>query len=183
VIPEADGGWQTLAPSRIPFREGEPVPHELSKSEIHGLIEDFAAGARRALQAGFDVVELHGAHGYLMHEFLSPLSNARTDEYGGSLSNRMRFALEVTEAVRGRMAGAPAALLPHSRPPDWVPGGWTDDESVALVPRTSASWRRSGGLLVRAGNAAHGEDSTGAGLSGARSPKKFESRRVCRQGP
>ncbi len=132
VIPESEGGWQTLAPSAIPFREGEPVPHELSKSEIHGLVEDFAAAARRALEAGFDVIEIHGAHGYLLHEFLSPLSNVRTDEYGGPLSNRLRLALEVTEAVRG-VWPARLPLFFRISATDWVPGGWTDDDSVALV--------------------------------------------------
>src|SRR4051794_32914802 len=124
VIPEAEGGWQTVAPSPISFREGEPVPHELSKSEIRGLVDDFAAGARRALEAGFDVVELHGAHGYLLHEFLSPLSNVRADEYGGSLENRMRFSLEVTEAVRG-IWPARLPLFFRISATDWVPGGWT----------------------------------------------------------
>jgi 2,4-dienoyl-CoA reductase-like NADH-dependent reductase (Old Yellow Enzyme family) len=104
----------------------------LTKSEIHGLIGDFAAAARRALEAGFDVVEIHGAHGYLIHEFLSPLSNVRTDEYGGSLANRMRFSLEVTEAVRGAWP-ARLPLFFRISATDWVPGGWTDDDSVALV--------------------------------------------------
>ena len=132
VLPEAEGGWQTVAPSAIPFREGEPAPHELSKSEIHGLIEKFRDAARRALEAGFDVVEIHGAHGYLLHEFLSPLSNARSDAYGGSLENRMRFALEVTEAVRG-IWPARLPLFFRISATDWTPGGWTVEDSVALA--------------------------------------------------
>ena len=132
VIPEADGGWQTVAPSAIPFREGEPAPHALSKGEIHALVDSFRDGARRALEAGFDVVEIHGAHGYLLHEFLSPLSNARSDEYGGSLENRMRCALEVTEAVRG-VWPARLPLFFRISASDWVPGGWTADDSVALA--------------------------------------------------
>ncbi len=85
AIPVSEGGWQTVAPSAVAFRPGDVTPHELSKSEIHAITGAFVAGARRALRAGFHLVELHGAHGYLMHEFLSPLSNRRADEYGGSL--------------------------------------------------------------------------------------------------
>ncbi len=133
-LPEDSGGWETVAPSAVPFRPGDPAPHALSKAEIHGLIDNFTDAARRALAAGFDIVEIHGAHGYLIHEFLSPLSNLRTDEYGGELANRLRFALEVTEAVR---AAWPAHLPLFFRisATDWVPGGWTDDDSVALAGR------------------------------------------------
>jgi 2,4-dienoyl-CoA reductase-like NADH-dependent reductase (Old Yellow Enzyme family) len=132
LLPEAEGGWQCVAPSAVPFRAGDPAPQALSKAEIHALIESFRDAAERALRAGFDVVEIHGAHGYLIHEFLSPLSNRRTDEYGGTLDNRLRFALEVTEAVR---AVWPARLPLFFRisATDWVPGGWTADDSVALV--------------------------------------------------
>jgi 2,4-dienoyl-CoA reductase-like NADH-dependent reductase (Old Yellow Enzyme family) len=133
-LPEASGGWQTVAPSAVPFRPGDPPPHGLSKAEIHALVDSFAHAARRALSAGFDIVEIHGAHGYLIHEFLSPLSNLRTDEYGGELVNRLRFALEVTGAVR---AAWPTHLPLFFRisATDWVPGGWTADESVALAGR------------------------------------------------
>lgn len=92
--------WTSVAPSAIPFKEGWPAPHELSIAEIVATIEAFRQAARRALKAGFDFVEIHGAHGYLINQFFSPLSNKRTDGYGGSRENRMRFALEVTEAVR-----------------------------------------------------------------------------------
>ncbi|MFD0886940.1 hypothetical protein ACFQ08_20535 [Streptosporangium algeriense] len=96
----AGGGWQPLAPSPIPFAEGHPVPRELTQEEIRHVIDDFAQAARRALRAGFQVVEVHGAHGYLIGEFLSPHSNHRTDAYGGPFENRIRLALEVAEAVR-----------------------------------------------------------------------------------
>ena len=95
-----EGGWLPVAPSPIPFRPEDAAPHELSKDEIHAIVEAFAEGARRALRAGFQLVEIHAAHGYLAHEFLSPLSNQRQDEYGGSFENRIRFTMEVTEAVR-----------------------------------------------------------------------------------
>ena len=131
-VPESEGGWQSVAPSAIPFREGEPVPHELSKIEIARLADDFRDAAQRALASGFDVVELHGAHGYLIHEFLSPMSNRRTDEYGGELRNRLRFALEVTEAVRG-VWPARLPLFFRISATDWVDGCWTPDDSVALV--------------------------------------------------
>lgn len=131
VIPAGEGGWQTVAPSPVPFRPDDPIPHEVTKAEIQSLIEDFAKAARRALTAGFQLVELHAAHGYLAHEFLSPLSNHRTDEYGGSRQNRMRFALEMTEAVR--------VVWPQDLPlfvrisaTDWVEGGWDIEDSVEL---------------------------------------------------
>ena len=137
LLAEADGGWQCVAPSAVPFRGEDPAPHELSKEEIHGLVESFGAAAERALRAGFDVVEIHGAHGYLIHQFLSPLSNRRTDEYGGTLDNRLRFALEVTEAVRGAWP-ARLPLFFRISATDWVPGGWTADDSVELARRLQA---------------------------------------------
>jgi 2,4-dienoyl-CoA reductase-like NADH-dependent reductase (Old Yellow Enzyme family) len=133
-IPESEGGWQPVAPSAVPFRDGEPAPHALSKAEIQTVINAFRDAAERALRAGFDVVEIHGAHGYLIHEFLSPLSNRRTDEYGGTLDNRLRFALEVTEAVRG-VWPARLPLFFRISATDWVPGGWTADDSVELARR------------------------------------------------
>lgn len=95
-----EGGWQTVAPSPVPFRGGDLIPRELTVNDINEIINDFVKAARRCLDAGFQVLELHMAHGYLMHEFLSPLSNHRNDSYGGSLENRMRFPLEVAQAVR-----------------------------------------------------------------------------------
>ncbi len=131
-IPESKGGWATVAPSPIPFRDTDTPPLELTKPEIAGIVTKFADAAKRALTAGFQVIELHGAHGYLMNEFLSPLSNHRSDEYGGNLENRMRFVLEVVEAVR--------KVWPHSLPlflrisaTDWAEGGWTVADSVALA--------------------------------------------------
>lgn len=128
----SEGGWQTVAPSPIPFRPADPVPAELSKPQIHALVDAFAGAARRALRAGFQLVELHAAHGYLIHQFLSPLSNARTDEYGGSLANRARFALEVVEAARAAWPQELPLWLRISAT-DWVEGGWSIDDSVALA--------------------------------------------------
>src|ERR1019366_1129308 len=137
LLPEAEGGWPCVAPSAVPFRAEDPAPHALSKAEIHALVDSFRDAAARALQAGFDVAEIHGAHGYLIHEFLSPLSNRRTDEYGGTLDNRLRFALEVTEAVRGAWP-ARLPLFFRISATDWVPGGWTADDSVDLARRLLA---------------------------------------------
>ncbi|MFH8737366.1 NADH:flavin oxidoreductase/NADH oxidase [Streptomyces sp. NPDC017964] len=126
-------GWQPVAPSAVPFDDGHPVPHELTTDEIAGVVGQFADAARRALAAGFQVAEVHGAHGYLVGQFLSPHSNKRTDEYGGSFENRARFALEVVDAVR--------AVWPDDLPlffrisaTDWLEeGGWTADDTVRLA--------------------------------------------------
>ncbi len=137
VIPEAEGGWQAVAPSAAPFDAGDPAPAELSKTEIRGTVDSFVAAARRALRAGFEVAEIHAAHGYLAHEFLSPLSNQRTDEYGGAFENRIRFALEVTAAVRAVWPGG-LPLFVRISATDWAPGGWDIDESVELARRLRA---------------------------------------------
>ena len=134
TIPESAGGWPTVAPSAVPFQPEDPAPVELSHAGIHSIVDAFRTAARRALRAGFQVVEIHGAHGYLIHEFLSPLSNRRTDEYGGSFENRIRFALEVAEAVRGAWPLNLPLFLRISAT-DWVEGGWTPDESVELARR------------------------------------------------
>jgi 2,4-dienoyl-CoA reductase-like NADH-dependent reductase (Old Yellow Enzyme family) len=131
-VPESEGGWLPVAPSPLPFHPGDPAPHELSKEEIRSLGEDFTAAARRARRAGFELIEIHAAHGYLAHEFLSPLSNRRTDEYGGSFANRTRFVMEVTEAVRGDWPRELPLFLRISAT-DWAPGGWTVDDSVELA--------------------------------------------------
>jgi 2,4-dienoyl-CoA reductase-like NADH-dependent reductase (Old Yellow Enzyme family) len=124
----------------VPFNPGDPSPLELSKAEIRGIVDSFVAAARRALRAGFQVVEIHAAHGYLAHEFLSPLSNRRTDEYGGAFENRIRFAREVAEAVRAAWpAGLP--LFVRISATDWAPGGWDIDESVEL-----ARWLKAVGV-------------------------------------
>jgi 2,4-dienoyl-CoA reductase (NADPH2) len=108
------------------------VPHPLDEAGIRGVVEAFVAAARRAVRAGFDLVEIHCAHGYLLHEFLSPLSNRRTDRYGGNLENRMRFPLEVARAVRGAIPeGMP--LFVRISATDWAPGGWDVEQSVAFA--------------------------------------------------
>ncbi|MCC6137735.1 MAG: oxidoreductase, partial [Bdellovibrionaceae bacterium] len=99
-VPVASGGWEVVAPSAIPFSENYPKPREMNRDDMQKVIFDFVGAAKRSLTAGFEVIELHLAHGYLLHQFLSPLSNTRTDKFGGTLENRMRFPLEVTNAVR-----------------------------------------------------------------------------------
>jgi 2,4-dienoyl-CoA reductase-like NADH-dependent reductase (Old Yellow Enzyme family) len=136
AIPPESGGWQPVAPSSLPFHSADPSPAELCQSEIRAIVEAFAAGSRRALAAGFQLVEIHGAHGYLINEFLSPLSNRRTDDYGGPFENRIRFALEVVQAVRATWHSDLPLWLRISAT-DWVPGGWTPDESAELARRVS----------------------------------------------
>jgi 2,4-dienoyl-CoA reductase-like NADH-dependent reductase (Old Yellow Enzyme family) len=131
-IPEEDGGWQTVAPSAVPFRPTDPAPVALDRSEIGEIIGQFAAAARRALAAGFEVLEIHAAHGYLINEFLSPLSNHRTDEYGGSFENRIRFLVDVAEAIRGVWPER-FPLFVRISATDWKEGGWTVDDSVQLA--------------------------------------------------
>ncbi|MFF0744742.1 NADH:flavin oxidoreductase/NADH oxidase [Streptomyces sp. NPDC004111] len=158
VGPE-EHGWQPVAPSAVPFAEGHPVPDELSTARIAEVVEQFADAARRALDAGFEVAEIHGAHGYLIGQFLSPHSNRRTDAYGGSFENRTRFPLEVVDAVR--------AVWPEDKPlffrisaTDWLEGeaGWTAEETVRFAAALHA----------------HGVDlldvSTGGNASGVRIP-------------
>ncbi|MGH2448268.1 MAG: NADH:flavin oxidoreductase/NADH oxidase [Chloroflexota bacterium] len=126
------GGWPPVAPSAIPFDEGYPVPAALDASGIAKVIADFRAAARRACDAGFEVIELHAAHGYLFHQFLSPLSNARTDEYGGSLENRARLLRDVIAAVRETWP-TPMPLWVRLSATDWARGGWDIDECVQLA--------------------------------------------------
>jgi NADPH2 dehydrogenase len=127
-----DGAWQTMAPSAIPFGDGYPAPKPLSKPEIERIIQSFVAAAKRADRAGFDLIELHGAHGYLLHQFLSPLSNQRDDEFGGSRDNRMRFPLRVAEAVRAVWPKG-KALGARITGTDWLEDGWTPDDAVAFA--------------------------------------------------
>ena len=134
VIPPDAGGWQAIAPSPVPFHPGAPPPCELSAAEITSIVGAFRAAARRAREAGFQVVEIHAAHGYLVHQFLSPLSNRRTDEYGGGFDNRIRFAQEVIRAVRSEWPGNLPLFLRISCT-DWVEGGWDLDQSVELSRR------------------------------------------------
>jgi 2,4-dienoyl-CoA reductase-like NADH-dependent reductase (Old Yellow Enzyme family) len=131
-LPAAAGGWPVCGPSPIPFDESSPTPKPLAASDIEHVIEAWESAARRAIAAGFKVLEIHAAHGYLLHEFLSPLSNQRDDEYGGSLENRMRLVLQVTERVRRLMPdGMP--LFVRVSATDWVDGGWNVDDSVQLA--------------------------------------------------
>lgn len=134
IAPGQPNGWQVVAPSPVPFIEGAPVPRELTTAGIERVVEAFAAATRRALTAGFEVIEIHGAHGYLIHQFLSPLSNFRTDEYGGSFENRIRMVLKIVKAVRQEMGPALPLFLRISAT-DWVDGGWTIDDSVELARR------------------------------------------------
>ena len=126
-----EGGWTTVAPSPIAFGDGYAAPQELDATAIRRLVEAFAAAARRALAAGFQVVEIHAAHGYLLHQFLSPLSNRRTDAYGGSFDNRSRLVREVVTAVRAEWPESLPLLIRLSAT-DWVDGGWNADETVLL---------------------------------------------------
>src|SRR5437588_1191482 len=134
VFRDGPHSWQTVAPSPIPFREGEPVPHELTAAEIDEIVEQFVRSTELALDAGFHVVELHMAHGYLLHEFLSPLSNVRTDEYGGSLENRMRFPLRVAERVRQTWPDH-LPLFVRISASDWTEGGWNLPPSIEFAKR------------------------------------------------
>lgn len=131
ALSENENAWTTEAPSSIAYKPGEPAPHELTKEEILRTIDDFKKAAVRAAKAGFQLIELHGAHGYLMHEFLSPISNQRKDQYGGSFENRIRFAVEVTEAVR-EVWDESLPLFFRVSATDWVDGGWTVEESIEL---------------------------------------------------
>ncbi|MEU4806694.1 NADH:flavin oxidoreductase/NADH oxidase [Actinosynnema sp. NPDC023587] len=131
-VPDEDGGWTPVAPSAEAFVADYRVPAALDRAGIDQVVADFAAAARRAVAAGFEVVEVHAAHGYLLHQFLSPLSNKRTDGYGGSLENRTRLTREVTSAVRAAV-GEDVPVLVRLSATDWVEGGWTEEDSVVLA--------------------------------------------------
>ena len=131
-VPESEGGWQTVAPSPIRFSSSYPLPKELSQEEIAQIVQNFQVAAQRALLAGFQVIEIHAAHGYLLHQFLSPLSNHRTDEYGGSLQNRMRFLIEVTDAIR-EVLPLNFPLFVRVSATDWTEGGLTIEETVEVA--------------------------------------------------
>jgi 2,4-dienoyl-CoA reductase-like NADH-dependent reductase (Old Yellow Enzyme family) len=133
ALDEREGGWRPLyAPSAEAFSSKTPVPAAMTKGDIDRIIGDFARAATRALAAGFKIIELHGAHGYLLHEFLSPLSNKRTDEYGGSFEHRIRFALETVDAVR-RVWPDELPLLVRLSSTDWSAGGWDISQSAELA--------------------------------------------------
>jgi 2,4-dienoyl-CoA reductase-like NADH-dependent reductase (Old Yellow Enzyme family) len=129
-----EGRWEPLGPSPLAFSPTYAVPKELDEAGIAGVVSAFAAAAKRADKAGFDCVEIHAAHGYLLHEFLSPLANQRTDRYGGSFDNRIRLVLEVVDAVRVAWPDR-LPLFVRISATDWAEGGWTADESVELARR------------------------------------------------
>ncbi|MCW3159788.1 NADPH dehydrogenase NamA [Chryseobacterium oryctis] len=125
-------GWETIAPSAIPYHPSERIPHVLSVGEIKELVLNFKNSARRAVKAGFDVVEIHAAHGYLIHQFLSPLSNVRTDEYGGSFENRIRFLIEIVDAVNEEL-NENVALFVRVSGTEYAENGWDIESSVELA--------------------------------------------------
>lgn len=131
------GGWPVLGPSDLAFSPAYPKPREMTRADIRATVDAFADGAKRSLKAGFEVPEIHGAHGYLLHEFLSPLSNLRTDEYGGSLENRMRLPLEVCAAVREAWPATLPVFLRISAS-DWKEGGWDVGQSIEFCRRAKA---------------------------------------------
>jgi 2,4-dienoyl-CoA reductase-like NADH-dependent reductase (Old Yellow Enzyme family) len=132
-----EGGWTTVAPSPLPFNPGDPPPRALRAADIDDVVRAFELAARRALAAGFKVLEVHAAHGYLLHQFLSPLSNQRDDEYGGSFENRIRLVLRVSERVRAIMPDE-LPLFVRISATDWVDGGWDLPQSVELAKRLKA---------------------------------------------
>jgi len=158
-VAAADGGWATVAPSAIAF-DGYAEPVALDLAGIDRIVADFAAAARRAVAAGFQVLELHGAHGYLLHQFLSPLSNLRDDEYGGPLENRARLLLRVLEAVTEAAPGVP--VIVRFSATDWADGGWNPDETA-----TVARWAAERGAdffdISSGGLVAHQKLTTGPG--------------------
>jgi 2,4-dienoyl-CoA reductase-like NADH-dependent reductase (Old Yellow Enzyme family) len=134
LLSKAEGGWDTIAPSALPHKPEESAPSAMSRADIERVTADFAHAARRARRLGFDAIELHAAHGYLLHEFLSPIANQRDDEYGGSLDNRMRLLLQVFEVMRSELE-AGIALGIRVTGSDWVDGGWTIEDCVTLCQR------------------------------------------------
>ncbi|CAP54283.1 NADH:flavin oxidoreductase/NADH oxidase [Gluconacetobacter diazotrophicus] len=129
--PGSPNAWQTVAPSAVPFAEGDHAPQALDIDGLRRVRDAFAAAARRAARLGLDAIQVHGAHGYLLHQFLSPLSNRRDDAYGGSLENRLRFPLEVFDAVREAFPDGPVTIRVSGT--DWVPGGWDVEQTIALA--------------------------------------------------
>lgn len=132
VLTDEKGAWQTLAPSAIAYKETDPLPKAMTTDDIKKVINDFSNAAKRAMQAGFKIIEIHAAHGYLLNEFMSPLSNVRTDEYGGSFENRIRLLLEIVATTR-KIISNELPLFVRISATDWVQGGWTEDDSVKLA--------------------------------------------------
>ncbi len=141
-IPLAEGGWMTVAPSAVPQKEGEAPPQALDETGLLRILDAFVAAAKRADRLGFDAIELHAAHGYLLHQFLSPIANRRADQYGGSLENRMRFPLEIYQAVRAVWpVGKPIGVKVSAT--DWVEGGWDPEQTVVFakeLKKRSVDW-------------------------------------------
>lgn len=133
VLPE-NGGWEVVAPSSLAFEEEYPMPRQMDEADIRKVVDDFVVAAQRSVTAGFEVIEIHAAHGYLMHEFLSPLSNQRRDEYGGSLENRMRFPLATVAAVR-EAVDKNIPIFVRISATDWAEGGWDLEQSVEFCKR------------------------------------------------
>jgi len=131
LLPTSEGGWQNVAPSAIPFSEGTAAPHQLTQDNIDKIVDNFKQAALRAAQVGYDVLEIHAAHGYLIHEFLSPLTNQRIDNYGGSFENRSRLLLEIIKSVKETWQENKPLFVRISAS-DWADGGWTIDDSVRL---------------------------------------------------
>lgn len=154
---EGQDHWQVIGPSPVPYLDGWPIPQEMTLEDIKVVIDAFAQAARRAHDAGVDVLEIHGAHGYLVHQFLSPASNVRKDRYGGSLENRMRFALEITKAVRTFWPAGKPLFFRVSAVDE---GGWTLEDSIVLARELKALGVdaidcSSGGINVRSPTAAN----------------------------
>lgn len=156
-VPAVDGGWQAVSASPIPFGDGYATPVALDAAGIDGVVDDFVAAARRSMRSGFDLVEVHAAHGYLLHQFLSPLSNRRSDEYGGSLENRSRLLLRIIAAIRDEVGDHVPVLVRFSAT-DYTPGGW-DEEQTATV----AGWAKAAGADLF-------DISSGGNVSGATIP-------------
>ena len=131
ILAKEDGGWDTLAPGNLPYKDSDPLPIAMTNADIEKVIADFEAATKRSIEAGFKVIEIHAAHGYLIHEFLSPISNNRIDEYGGSFENRIRLLLEISKAIR-KVMGDNIPLFVRISATDWVEGGWDENDSVAL---------------------------------------------------
>jgi 2,4-dienoyl-CoA reductase-like NADH-dependent reductase (Old Yellow Enzyme family) len=165
-IPESEGGWKkVVAPSALPFADNYPMPRALTTEGIQEVVSAFAAAAPRACQAGFRVIEIHAAHGYLIHEFLSPVSNRRGDDYGGSFENRTRLCREIVAAVRSAWPKE-LPLFVRISATDWIDGGWNIDESVKLAGQLN----RMGVDLIdcsSGGNAPHAKIPVGPGYQTA----------------
>ncbi len=157
MLDKENGGWETIAPSEIAFSEEYKSPQEMSSEDIDQLRSEFRSAARRAVEAGFKVIEIHAAHGYLLNEFLSPLSNKRKDEFGGSFENRVRLLLKITQEIRSEI-GEEIPLFVRISATEWVEGGWNEVDSVALAK------------LLKVAGADLIDCSTGGNIPGVRIP-------------